>query len=69
MIEKFEKWFINYETDTGYYGDDFSEWWEVSDGHRRFRCDDKLDAEWLAELLNKQAYIDCITPKETKKTY
>lgn len=47
------KWRVERENDV--FEGAFSEWWEVSDGSKVFRCDEEKDALWLADLLNKSS--------------
>lgn len=47
-------WKVRYENDTGWKDECFSEWWEVTDEERCFKCDSESDANWLAGLLNKE---------------
>jgi hypothetical protein len=53
-----DPWTIEYDNDTGPDDDGFWEWWTVTNGTRSFKCDDKADAKWLAELLNAQRPSD-----------
>lgn len=45
-------WTIEYDNDTGSGDEAFWQWWTVTDGNLRFKCDAKEDAEWLAKRLN-----------------
>lgn len=47
-----DKWTIEYDNDTGPNDEGFWEWWTVTDGKRRFDCDDQYAAIWLATRLN-----------------
>ena len=57
-----EKWNVFYDNDVGADDEGFWEWWEVVDAddqysndiEKRFKCDREEDAEWLADILNKQ---------------
>ena len=45
-------WKIEYDNDTGWDDEGFSEWWTVTDGVHSFRCDSNQDAVWLCDRLN-----------------
>jgi hypothetical protein len=48
-------WRVKYECDTypdGDGGSSFGEWWEVTDGTRKFRAEYQDDASALADALN-----------------
>lgn len=48
------KWTIEYDNDTGPNDGGFWEWWTVTNGEKSFKSDDKGDAKWLAEVLNRE---------------
>ena len=45
-------WKAEYNNDTGYTDESFWEWWEVTNGEKIFKTDEKSHAEWLCSLLN-----------------
>lgn len=55
-------WKVTYQSETEeikivnrsgeYREEEFYEWWEVTNGDKKFRCDNKADAEWLRERLS-----------------
>lgn len=51
-------WKIEYDNDTGFNDNYFSEWWTVFRDEnefmdeKSFRCSSLDDAEWLCEVLN-----------------
>ena len=47
------KWKIKMNNDVGPDDDYYIEWFEVSDGMKKFKCDEENDAKWLADVLNK----------------
>ena len=47
-------WKIVYDNDTGPNDDGYCEWWDVTDGDKSFRCENKTDAAWLCEILNTE---------------
>lgn len=50
-------WTIEYDNDVGPNDDGFWEWWTVTNGERRFKCDEQADAEWLMEKLNNSTTL------------
>lgn len=53
-LEKTAKpiWTIEYNNDTGPRDEGFREWWIVTNGTLRFRCDQEIAARWLQSRLN-----------------
>lgn len=59
------KWHIHYDNDVGPNDEGFWEWWSVMDSEyqysgentREFKCDSKKEAEWLADILNKEGSV------------
>lgn len=52
------KWTISIGNDVGPEDDYYIEWWEVANGSKTFKTDEKEDAEWLAMILNKYFNYD-----------
>jgi hypothetical protein len=52
---KMTKWTKQYNNDTGPDDDYFEEWFEITDGKRIFRCEEREDADFLLSILSQQA--------------
>lgn len=57
------KWKIEYDNDTGPQDEGFSEWWNVTDGERNFKCNIEDEAKWLAQALNASVANDNAQPR------
>jgi len=50
-------WIIKYNNDVEPNDEGFCEW-EVTDGKKTFKCNEKEDAEWLCIILNNSTNND-----------
>ena len=44
-------WHIEYDNSTGPNDSNFEQWWNVTNGTKRFRCDTQEDANWLIQVI------------------
>lgn len=46
-------WIIEWDNDTGWSDDYYTEWWHVINQDKSFRAYSEEDAQWLCNLLNE----------------
>lgn len=52
-VQSAEEWKVEYDNDTGYNDESFTEYWAVTNSDKSFASKDEKDANWLCALLNQ----------------